>query len=619
MLLRDIPIRRKLMAIILLTSGAVVLLTCALFFAYEILTFRQTMIRNLSTLGEVIAANSTAALAFDNQDDANEVLAALQAERSVVAACLYGADGKQFAKYPTTMADEALPAMPGKDGYGFERSHLAGFQPVVERGKRLGTLYLKSDNRRMYERFRLYAGIVVLVVIVSSLVAYALSRRLQQQISMPILALAETARAISERHDYSTRATKLGGGELGLLTDAFNQMLTQIQEQNMESKQAEARLRDSEQRYRFIFESSPLPKWAFDAETLSFLAVNDAAVRHYGYSQDEFLAMTIKDIRPPEDIPALMDNISRTTEGLDDTTQWRHRKKDGGLIDVEITSHDLMWLGRRASLVLINDITERKRAENEILQLNVELEERVRRRTADLEAANKELESFSYSVSHDLRAPLRHIEGYVELVVRHAGETLDEKSRGHLQTVSESVAEMGQLIDDLLDFSRMGQVEMQQTTIDLDQLVGETIAGLEREIHGRDIVWKRGPLPPVQADVALMKQVFVNLISNAVKYTRPRDPAEIEIGCAREENGEAVLFVRDNGVGFDMKYADKLFGVFQRLHHADEFEGTGVGLANVQRIIARHGGRIWAEAALNGGATFFFTLTKSPNRRKEEP
>jgi PAS domain S-box-containing protein len=383
-----------------------------------------------------------------------------------------------------------------------------------------------------------------------------------------------------------------------------------------ERKRAEEMLRASEERYRTLFESNPSPMWVYDRETLAFLAVNAAAVRHYGYSQDEFLAMSIKDIRPVEDLPELMNNLRQRTDGLDEVTQWRHRRKDGALIDVEITSHDLRWLGRPGSLVLINDVTARKRAEDQVLQVNAELEERVRRRTVELETVNKELESFSYSVSHDLRAPLRHIEGYVELVVRHAGQTLNEKSRAHLQTVSESVTEMGQLIDDLLDFSRMGKVEMRQTTIELDPIVGETIADLDREIRGRNVVWKRGPLPRVHADGALMKQVFVNLISNAVKYTRPRDPAEIEIGCAHEKNGEAVLFVHDNGVGFDMKYADKLFGVFQRLHHADEFEGTGVGLATVQRIISRHGGRIWAEAALNGGATFFFTLTKPQRRRK---
>jgi light-regulated signal transduction histidine kinase (bacteriophytochrome) len=166
------------------------------------------------------------------------------------------------------------------------------------------------------------------------------------------------------------------------------------------------------------------------------------------------------------------------------------------------------------------------------------------------------------------------------------------------------------LIDNLLEFSRIGKVEMRQSRVELSELVEETISGLKTETEGRNVIWKRGTLPAVQGDYSMLKQVFVNLLSNAVKYTRPRDPAQIEIGCTGEKDGAAVVSVRDNGVGFDMQYVDKLFGVFQRLHHVDEFEGTGVGLANVQRIIQRHGGRIWAEATLNGGATFYFTLNQ---------
>lgn len=225
-----------------------------------------------------------------------------------------------------------------------------------------------------------------------------------------------------------------------------------------------------------------------------------------------------------------------------------------------------------------------------------------------LAAVNRELESFSYSVSHDLRAPLRHIDGYVELLVADSASTLSSEARRHLNVITDASRQMGDLIDDLLEFSRMNRAEMVESSVDLDSLVREAIGKLEMATEGRNIAWQVPSLPRVVGDAAMFRQVFANLLGNAVKYTRPRAAALIEIGCAGEEDGRVIVFVRDNGVGFDMQYADKLFGVFQRLHRADEFEGTGIGLANVRRIIARHGGRVWAEGKPGEGATFYFTL-----------
>jgi light-regulated signal transduction histidine kinase (bacteriophytochrome) len=255
----------------------------------------------------------------------------------------------------------------------------------------------------------------------------------------------------------------------------------------------------------------------------------------------------------------------------------------------------------------LKEIAERKRAEAEIKALNKDLEFHV----TQLESANKELESFSYSVSHDLRAPLRHINGYVELLLKNASSALDEKSLRYLTTISESANRMGLLIDDLLTFSRIGRVEMQKTVFSLEQLVEEVVGDLEHETNGREIVWERGrPLPDVYGDRSLMKLVFLNLIANAIKFTAPRNQARIQIGTASGGDDETVVFVRDNGVGFDMKYADKLFGVFERLHAAEQFEGTGIGLANVQRIIHRHGGKTWAEGEVDGGAAFYVSIPK---------
>ncbi|MCX6951653.1 MAG: ATP-binding protein [Verrucomicrobia bacterium] len=260
-------------------------------------------------------------------------------------------------------------------------------------------------------------------------------------------------------------------------------------------------------------------------------------------------------------------------------------------------------------LLFLNlEMLERQRAEAGVRALNLELEQRVAARTAALETAHRELESFSYSISHDLRAPLRHISGYVDMLSTELGATLAPEPRRHLNVIASASVEMGQLIDDLLAFSRLARTEQQRERVDLDKLVAEAIGRLELATKDRPVEWHVAALPAVIADRALLRQVWANLLGNAVKFTRGRTPARIEIGVAGEEAGRVVLCVRDNGAGFDMRYADKLFGVFRRLHRAEEFEGTGIGLATVRQIVNRHGGRVWAEARPNEGAAFYFAL-----------
>ncbi len=380
-----------------------------------------------------------------------------------------------------------------------------------------------------------------------------------------------------------------------------------------ERKLIENSLRESEEKFRMLLESIPLPV-AYSNSAGEIVFRNERFLQVIGYTQEEIPTINEWWLKAyPDEVYRkwVIDNwsiaVSKAIEFNTDieSEEYRITCKDG-------VERIIIIAGILINDNLLNtfiDITDRKHAEEEVIQLNETLEHRVEERTSQLEAANKEMEAFSYSVSHDLRAPLRHINGYVDLLTNRFNENLPEKAQYYLSTISSAANQMGTLIDDLLQFSRTNRQELRKTRFDMNVLIAESMDKIKPDLKNRTINWKIQDLPTVFGDYSLLKQVWVNLLDNAVKYTKLKDVAEIAIEF-REEKDYFVFFIRDNGVGFDMKFADKLFGVFQRLHAQSEFEGTGIGLANVQRIVYKHNGKVWAEAEPNIGATFFFSLPK---------
>ncbi|MBX9613115.1 MAG: PAS domain S-box protein [Burkholderiales bacterium] len=432
----------------------------------------------------------------------------------------------------------------------------------------------------------------------------AIARGFRSVISLPLRSGTTTFGLLML---YRADVLVLPAGELQLLQELADNLAFGIV--NLRYRDA---LRQSDAKYRTLFDSNPQPMGVYNPETLRFVAVNPAAVAFYGYSPAEFLAMGVEDTMSSRSMePWLRKALARPFREPR-TLEWQQRKKNGDLITVEATISSMVFEGQDARLALVNDVTERRRTEQQITRLTTQLEDRVRHRTAQLESVNKELEAFSYSVAHDIRQPLSSVSGFAYLLSKAVAQDGNASARHYLDRIQTGVKQMGDMTDALLSLSRLSRAELKWEAFDLSALAQELVA-LNHEAHpGRAVRAVVEPGLRAQGDPRLIRQVLQNLLLNAWKFTAHVAPAEVTVGQRALDDGELAFFVRDNGAGFDMAFADKLFGAFQRLHSPSEFEGTGIGLANVKRIVTRHGGRVWAASAPGEGATFYFTLGSAP-------
>jgi PAS domain S-box-containing protein len=443
-------------------------------------------------------------------------------------------------------------------------------------------------------------------------------RMVSARITTPLAELTLASEAIASGN-YAGRVSIRRRDELGRLSVAFNAMTEQVEgaHRDLEERvhQRTAKLEEAgvllEQRLHDVkaareeldrFFSLSLDLLCIADQTGRFVRVNPAWQQVLGWTPEELTAVPYAEFVHPEDRRATAAEKKQLSEGGSTFNfENRYRHKDGSYrwLSWKATSHPEVGLVYATA----RDVTEQKQAAR-ALERHIE----------ELDTVNRELESFSYSVSHDLRAPLRHITGFAMMLLESASSTLDSEGQRYLKTIMDAATRMGRLIDDLLAFSRVGRTQLARSPVDLNRLVQEARQEVSADINGRAVSWQVQDLPTVKGDPAMLRLVFVNLLSNALKYSAKRPQSEIEVGALPEHEG-TVVFVRDNGVGFDMEYAHKLFGVFQRLHSHDDFEGTGIGLANVRRIVQRHGGRAWAEGAVDRGATFYISL---PDERVDD-
>ncbi len=614
--LRNVPIKRKLMLVILLTSGFAILLMGSALITYELGTFRRTLTNNIQVLAQIIGSNSTAALAFDDRESANETLRALAAESQITAAAIYDRNGRLFASFPESITPTELPPAPGQDGHRFDRSQLVMVQPIFQEGARVGTIYLQADLSQMYRRLTVYGLLLFFVSACSFLGAMALSAALQRRISLPILELAKVATAVSDRNDYSVRAAKHGTDEIGYLTESFNQMLARIGESN-------AALAASEERLRLALEGSRTGTWDWNLLT-NRIIWDDYMYPLFARTKDQFDG-TIESVLPV----VHPDDRVRFRQALRDATRTKQDLNiDFRVIDPDGTVRYMASRGR----VFFDDTGRPMRMTGVSMDVTAskQIEEALSRAKEAAEAANKEKDQFLAIVSHELRTPLTP--ALAAAAMLESDETISPQVRQDLSVIRRNIEMEARLIDDLLDINRIvrGKLELRRQVVDARSLLEHAMQNYCLDAAAKKQIRVSMKITAAQShvfvDSSRMTQVFWNLLQNACKFTSTGGSIDVRVCNEYRElrspnvispNGdndrlcELVVEVSDSGMGISPETLPKIFTAFEQGERSrgQGFGGLGLGLAISRAIIELHGGSIGAASEGKGkGATFTVRL-----------
>ncbi len=611
---KDISISAKLTILMAGLALASLVAGFAVITALDTRLLHQELVNKVTLLTRMYAEQCVPDLAFGYRDDAQEILEKLSLAEEIDYAVIYGGDGKIFASYtragaeapPDDLAARAAGLHPGRV--------LEVSEPMSYKNVNYGTIWIKAAtselSRRIAFKKRVMGGLVVVIAFFSLIIA-VLAQRL---VSVPILKLAGLARTVAEAKDYSLRAGMDRADEIGALAVGFDAMLAGLEARIRERDAAEKTLKQSELKYRNLFNNAGISMFRSRLDGAELLDLNEAYLKLLGRTREETIGMPSVNVWADPGQRAAMAEIFKTRDRVENL-EFRLLRKNGEIRDC-ITSLNIY----RDEGILegtIMDITERKQAAEALYQAHALLEVKVVERTAELKLANEELEAFTYSASHDLRAPIRRIDGFSALLEQECAG-MGSGGQDYIARIRKGCRQMTSVVDDLLRLSRIMRQKINFGKVDLSALAGEAAGRLLETEPGRTVKFKAAQNLYAIGDAGLLSEVMDNLLSNAWKFTRKTENAEVEFG-AEEQDGHTVYFVKDNGKGFDMKFSNKLFNPFQRLHSPDEFPGTGVGLSTVRRIVEHHGGNIWAEAAEDKGAAFYFTLTAPLDKKPVLP